>query len=443
MKICSTLLTIGFILIALSTAMAENDSGLVVGSIKLSATDWGEQTASIELTNTGEYFKFVTARVDVLFPGALIETSRSGQKMFIIQPPDKQKLEIPFIVPGNLGHGQVTVSLYDVVDTLDPQKKIPASLESLINPGIQLPSFVDQTRTFDNQFSRILILLLHRGESLQKIAKISGVKVSFALSLARYLERDGFLYKDNGVFYPAFRVIDNDDIEKLMPLIDRTVNSMYELMALNLPLYDETLERLTAEGRLTGDRSNLLDPGSVLYHHYPSILGLFLWNHLGRVFIKGGDDFGPFINSDPCQGIDNNYMYMVSGPPDNIGRGFYYNVTGPNMDGFYFGAETVKLNCTGRGMVFEELRAPIYYTYNELIAAPAMKVLSEGISGYLDKLEAGLHDVFGKEGDQGYIKGARLWSWSLVVDHLVEKLEKNNIIEKEGTGLFVMQKTDE
>ncbi len=454
----SRLITVLILIIfSVINVSADETNELKVNKVELSSTDWGQQKATIEIINNAEYFKFVAARIEVIFPDARVEARRESKKTAFIQSSDTLNLEIPFVIPGNLGKGIVNIDVYDVVDTLDQlyeslkfysqvikfKKEIPVNIDKLIEPGIQLPGFVDQTQLFDNHITRILMLLLYRGKSLEEISKLCGVNVDFTLSLARRLKENKLLRNDNGTFRPAIRVIDNQDYDKLNPSINRTVDGLYDLIVSRLPEYEQKLEQMVKEHKLTGDKNNIFDGGSILYHRFPAILGLFLYDYLGGIFINEGKEYGPYKDASPCNGMLEQYIYLVSGSSERVGNGFYFNAKGPSMRGIYFGDRVVKLNCQKRGMVFEEKDVPVYYRYDKRITDEPMVVLTEGTAPLLKNLKDDIHKTFEKDGEYAYYKGAYLWSWFLVVDRLNKKLIKNNILIPEGSGMYVLENEED
>jgi predicted transcriptional regulator len=448
------IITICISILTLSVTVSAQD--FKVSEIKLSSTNWGTQKASFDLTNLGEYFSFVVATAEVDFPGNVIDSKRFTKKVFIIQPPEIEKLEMPFIIHGNIGKGTVLINFYNVVDTLDPlfesQKfysrkfefniEIPKSLKAIVDSGLQVPSIVSLTGTFDNLFNRIVIFLLNRGKSLDEIAQSTGVEKSFVEKVASVLADEGLLDLHDSTYKPTFIVLENNQVEAFKPIIGRTVDDIYRTVTGNIHKYDSTLTALALKGLLTNDKSNVLDGGSILYHKYPVFLGLFLWEFLGSRFINNGNDILIYQGSDLCRARMGDYMFMIIGASDNVGTTFYNKLQSGNVDGFYCGATTPILKCGGRKWAFEQDNSPIYYTYNEDKINLPLSILAEGVNDHITDLEKALFDNFPDDKDKDSFRGVRYWCWGLVIDKLMDKLVENKVLEIEGKGVFLFQKTE-
>ncbi len=442
------------LLIGLSATASEPD--FKVGDAKLSSTDWGVQKASIKLTCLTEFFRFVVATAEVNFPGSAIDSKRFAKRYYIIEPPDEVELDLPFIIPGNIGKGTVLITLYDVVDTLDPllesQKfhtrefnfniKLPKPLRAMADSGIQVPSMVSRTETFDNIFNRLLMLLLHRGKSSDEIARLTGVTVGYVKKVSLALAKKGLLDLYGTIYKPAFVIIESDRAEALNPVINGAVDNIYNTITGNLVRYDSTVTALASKGVITNDRSNVLQGGSVLYHKFPTFLGLFFWELLGSEFMNEGNDFRVYEASDPCLAQLGNYMFMVTGAKDNVGTTFYNKFESTNSKGFYCGATSPILKCDGRSWSFEKENSPIYYTFNKEKIREPLSILAEGVFEHITGLEKALVESFPEDKDKDYFKCVRYWCWGLVVDRLMGRLVGSGILEQEGNGTFLMQETD-
>ncbi len=442
------------LLSGLSAAASEED--IKVGSVDLSSTDWGIHKATIKLTCLSEYYRFIVATAEVEFPGGAIDSKRLTKRSYILQPPDEVELELPYIIPGNIGKGTVLITMYDVVDTLDPllesQKfyarefnfniKLPEPIQALADSGIQVPSMISRTETLDNVFNRILILLLHRGKSADEIAQMAGVSVDYVKEMSAELAEKGLLEKSESFYKPAFVIIDNDQARVLMPAINKAVDNIYKTIVGNIGSYDSTVTALASRGIITDDQYNVLQGGSVLYHKFPTFLGLFFWELLGSEFINEGKDFRVYEGSDPCKAQLGDYMFMVTGGKENVGTTFYNKFEAPNSKGFYCGASVPLLKCDERSWAFEEKNAPIYYTFNKDKIRQPLSVLAHGVSKHITELEKVLTGNFPEDKDKAYFNGVRYWCWGLVVDKLMKKLVKNGLIEQEGNGTFLMQETN-
>lgn len=437
-------------------SLADSDEYFNVVDVKLSSTDWGIHQATIKIACLAEYYRFLVATAEVNFPGNIVDSKRLTKRSYILLPPDEVELELPYIIPGNVGDGSVLITLYDVVDTLDPllesQKfyarqfkfniKLSESAQILADSGIQVPSLLGRAEMFDNVFNRLLILLLHRGKSAEEIARMTGVTVGYITKTSIALAKKGLLVSDGTIFRPTFTFIENEKVEALIPVIEETTDKIYNTMIINIPAYDSTIEVMASRGEITNDKQNVLQGGSVLYHKFPTYLGLYFWELLGSRFINEGHSIMLFNGSDPCRGKLGEYMFMVSGPEENVGTTFYNKFMDPNSNGFYCGATEPKLICDGRSWAFEKENSPIYYTYNPEKVKKPMTVLARGVYQHLTDLEKTLVENFPDVNEKSHFKGIRYWCWGLIVEKLMKRLLDTGYLEQEGNGTFLMQVTE-
>jgi hypothetical protein len=432
-------------------------SDFEVGNINLSSTNWGMQTASINLTNLSEDYRLVVALAEVAYPEGNIESTRQSRKNFIILTPDTVSLELPFVIHGNIGNGVVTVSLFDVVDTLDQllesQKfyseefpfniTISESLKPIIDSGIYVPYFVDKSEIFDNLFSRMLLLLLHREVSAEEIARLAKTDPDYVSLEADRLMQEYYVEKSGPDYKSRVSVIEADQLKVLWPVMKKTVDGLYNVIKRNLPGYDSTVRALAQQGLVTSDANDLADGSSVLYHKYPVVLGLLLWDLLGTDFINNGQIFATFRDSDPCRAAMGDYMYLIVGPEKNAGRTFYFRMMdNEDVPRFYCGFNIPEIRCNERGWTFKKEQAPTYYIYDEEKIRMPLSILMDGSTEYTAELKRKLAEVFEKDQDRSYIHGARYWCWNVLVGDLMEKLEKTNVLAREGSGNFLMQEVE-
>jgi DNA-binding MarR family transcriptional regulator len=447
------LLFIFILTLAISAAASSED--FTVSDVSLSSTDWGTHLATIKITCLAEYYRFLVATAEVDFPGSIYSSKRITKKSYILMPPDQVTLKLPYSIPGDIGEGTVLITLYDVVDTLDPllesQKfyertynfniKLPVKAQMMVDSGIQVPSLLGRTETFNNMFNRLLMLLLHQEKSPADIAQLAGVTVEYVDNVSKNLEKQRLLEVSDNVYRPTFVFIDEKKAAALKPAIDKVADEIYDRMVKNIAAYDSAVTVMAAKGIITDDQSNVLQGGSVLYHKFPTFLGLFFWDFLGSRFINGNNEMVLFENSDPCQARLGDYMFMVTGPEDNVGTTFYNRFDEANSKGFYCGARAPKLICDGSTWAFEKENSPIYYTYNKSKTDPALTVLDRGMDPYLIDLENSLAKNFPSYKEMPRFKGARYWCWGLIVDKLMKRLIDNGYLEQEGNGTFLLQET--
>ena len=453
------------LLFLLAGGMTASSSDCQVGDVSFSSTDWGKQRAWVSLTDSSGDYKFVVARIEVSFPHSAISPKRISMSAFILEPLTTTRIEVPFEIPCNFDTGFIQFDLYNVVDTLDTllesQKllsnkyptvhALPEGLKMLLPEKIEVPAFVDKNVTFDNYFTRVFFVLLHQGKSLAEISVLSGAGADYISSLTAQLQSWQYIKQDASGPKPAFAVIDKPAIDRLRPMIDIAVEDLYKTISVNIPRYDSTIEVLASSGKLTRDKFNLFDGGSILYHKYPVILTLFLWDKLGRDFVNDGVEFNIFANSNPCNAFMLEYMYLVGADKGNTGRSLYYYQKDPDGERIYCADSEIAINCTprtgisadGRALYdwfFAENSPSTYFSYDESKVAPGLSILAHGAGTSVANLKAEITKMFSGPPYGTYFRGARYWCWNLIVTELLDKLTKGNLLTGEGSGFYILNK---
>jgi hypothetical protein len=434
---------------------------------ELSATEWGRQTARVEVQNQDEYHKFIVSRAEVAFSDFEMPTRRVTVRSFIVQPTGDSSITInvPIFIPANFGGAVCRVALYDVVDTLDElydsqkfyekeigfEKPVPDWITGIIDTGLQVPYFVDQSIRFDNHFGRLLALLLHRGMSTEEIAAFCQVNDNYVKSYGVNLASNKFLVRDGDVYRPAFAVIDADDREALRPEIEEIIVHISQEIKDNLPAYDSTLKALMAAGELTSDPQNMMDGGSVLHHKHPTVLGLALWETLGIDFVNEGQPFNIFDRSNHREAHMGDFMYLVVGPEKYKGKSVYYAFDNNQGRLFYTGCFKGPLDRDPVQSRFQKYPIdfdfgadirPVVYFYSLDKCRKPLEVLTSGIPERARALREKVDSRFAELKDTEAHRGARYWCWSLVVEGVMDRLVENKVIETEDGDVFLLRQTE-
>lgn len=439
---------------------------LEVSDVKLSATNWGPQTASIKLSNIGESFKFVLAKSEVRFVGGKYESLRTAQKAYFIEPSSNIDLTLPFDIPAGYGKIQIDIFLYDVIDTLDQifdsqrffTKSFPVefqlseNLKKQIVDEIKLPKFVEDNILFDNYFSRVLLTLIYNEKTTEEIAGLCQTDTDFIKSVLLEYQESGLIIIEGSSASINFMTIDKSKAEAISPAIDKTVNNLFEIITGNYQGYDSAVVSLVAQGKLSSDKYDALDLGTILYQKYPVTMGLLLWDIIGREFVNDGKPFNIFEGSDPCNAVMGDFMYMTVGAEDYVGDSYYYSTDEPNNIVIYFGFGQHNFQCypgyreqakQNKHVVFEfDINNPDkVYLYNPDNVVEPLSVLMDGTIEATTDLKAEMDDVFDGTFYDTNNKGARYWCWDIVVTRLMKKLENNNILEEDDIRLYRLQLT--
>jgi|WetSurMetagenome_2_1015567.scaffolds.fasta_scaffold55495_3 hypothetical protein len=452
------------ILMILLAGMAGAE-GFQVGDINLSSTNWGNQTVNVNVLNISGEYKWIAVRTQVIFSDSLLTPRRNSQKTIFMEPDLNKKLELPYEFPGNYGRGVVRVSLYELVDTLDPlyeslrffEKDIPVefpvpdSLVGLVSDGINVPMYAEKSDLFDNLFNRLFFILLYQGKSLTDIARLTGADSVFVNMTLRRLMVEGLISQTDNVYDPNFAVIDISLISKLRPAMDSTMLSIYNSITAGLPRYDSLVADYLKTGKIKNDKNNLFDPGTVLYHKYPTVIGLLLWNRLGVDFVSDGMPFNIFVGSDPCAARMAEFTHFVLGNGNNMGRSLFMNFNDNNEEGkFYCSGDSVIFNCyllSSPGVlpvVFDwavsEKNPMIYFTYNDAVTKEPLAILAGDAIGNIRNLKTKIEMELAGSKNARHIRGIRYWCWNLIVTEVIKKLETDKVLIREGSGLYMFER---
>ncbi len=442
-----------FLIIISGTGVASDFEFL---NVELFSTEWGSQTVLVNLAYHGEFHTFVSGKTSVRYEGDKVRVPRWNRANALMAPGDTIQLKMVLDVPGNFGRGTAVVSIYDVVDTLDAlleshkiyskefnfEVEIPANLKAVLDSGVQHPVFADYGQDLNEQFSQLILIFLHRGMSLDEIAQELGVRTDKVRKQVLQLAGAGYVTRSEDIFIPSIAVLGADKIESLMPEIENTAGAIYSTVKSNLDSYDDEIARMVKFGELTSDPNDLMDPGSVLHHKYPTLYGLALWDRVIPVFIYNKER----LEEDEMPDVQD-MLFMVSGHiedlndhfcvyrNDKIGRSMICgNVNEPLRQHLKFNPKSSIV----RGVSFGQGNFPVYYTYSPDKVSSAVNVLLEGswlaIEGLRDKTDAAFSNL-----DKSHLHAARYAIWALVVDQVMEMVNENNLMEKEGTGIYVFQ----
>lgn len=436
-----------------------------VGQMSFSSTGWGKQNAMIPLTSLAQDYRFVVAVGEAAFTGEASGSPKLSRKTFIVEPMAADTLRFPVEIPGNFGQGTVDIGLYSVVDTLDRllesqrffssqlkfNVEIPSGLKEFIPAGLQVPLFVARNSSFDNFLARIIAFLVHKGKSMEEIASICEADLWYVKTVATRLIDDGHLKLTPSGYKTDFAIIEEEQAKALVEPIRAAVDGLYSAIVGNLPAYDSTLKAMVTAGTLTDDPDDLFDGGSILYHKHPAILGLLIWNTLGRDFINDGQQFSIFASSDLCRASMGEYMHMVAGGDDLTGESFYHFMSDSRNEWFYCGRVSSVLPCDPNyegtrerpiNLLFGEDNPPLYFSYSVDLLRVPLSILMDGTSEHLVKLKKQVDQTFGSTDDNMLRHGTRYWCWNLVVTQLLDRLESERVLDKEGVGIYVLQRVD-
>ncbi len=457
----------GLFLFLFSVSPGLYASDLKVGDITLSSTNWGAQTASIKLSNTGEDYKFVVLKSEVITLDNESEAAPFTKAAYFIEPLSDNDFTLPVNITAGYGKIQIDISFYEVIDTLDlllesqrfftksfpVEYKISEKLKSVISDEIKFPKFVEDNEFFSNHLSQVLLTLIIDGKTIQEIADLYQTNIEFVNSMLEEYQKAGLVSSDGMTASINFMTINKKQAEAIMPSIDNAVDNLYKVITKNFAGYDSTLTVLVSEGRLSNDPHDALDLGTILYQKSPVMLGLFLWDLLGREFVNNSQPFNIFAGSDPCNAFMGDFMYMMIGAGNYVGDSYYYASMDPQNDAIYCGLGRHNFICPYNYRDLAEKKRPVrpgfdsknrdkVYLYNEDNVREPLSFMMDGTIEHLENLKVEMAKNFaGTYYDTNY-KGARYWCWDMVVTKLMKKLVDNHVIEKDDILLYRLQKTE-
>lgn len=432
-----------------------------VSDLKVSGMQWGPQKITATLTSHELDYRFIHAEAKVAFTGGLQDISRKSEMNLIISPDSIINLVIPISIPGSFGSGVVEIAIYDVVDTLDrtlPRQliysgeiqfsaEIPEAVRGLVDQGIQVPLFVEQSETFDNIFNRILPVLLSQGRTLNEISEMCNTEFSFVRQMADDMRNKGYAVKQGNVYKPTIAVIDNDKAAALESLAVSTADKLYDLYMANFPAFENKVQEMVQQKMLTDDAFDLMDGGSVLHHPHPSLTALSLWERIGKNFINGGTAFSGYRRLTLCNVEIGDFMFLAVGDSSLTPRSFYFFDNDPQGKRFISGIVDTYEKCTPQlkaggkypiNAMFPADQQPMYFSYESARCDPALTVLESGIPDFMDRLGNEFNAVWGGNADEQSSKSARYWFWSYMAERLIHKFDKDSKITPEA-NLYIFQ----
>lgn len=457
-----TNLLIIFVVLALGTASFARQPEISVGESIIPPLGWGKQVASFEITNNTGRIKFIRARVEVKFEGTYLSPYREVWSNSLLSPSETKTISVDFYVPGNFGRAKANFFLYDVVDTLDEiltgqmffeqpaflNFRIPEGMYKYVTEKITMPPRVDALPDFDHEFSRSLLLMLNDGMSVDEIARIAGTDSSLVSELLSKLYSSGYarVKKIEGISL-SFPVIKLAEAEEERQLALEMSEKLADEIQANIPAYLAVVDSLVKAGKVSADRYEFMNGGTILYHQYPVIGALLLWADLGQKFITRSAPLLIYDNTDPCMAKIPYYMYAVEGGDIFNGSQFFAMSYKKISYAYHFGDSLPDLKCRdiwarGRRVKWQGEIKPEQdyiadlYMIDTLTTGPAVDALRGKAGKLLPDLYGDLLELALKHGHQKLMYGHRYWFWNLVSTRTLEKLVDRGVVTRSGNGQF-------
>ncbi len=456
------------VLLTFTTAGCQSmprDDSLQIGDIDLSGLTWGERTVPLTVTNPSDYVRYLVISVETQFSDTadsyLAPNRRTVVKDYLV-PGEEKTLEPTVFVPGNYGDAEITFRVYDVVDTLDvlmPSYLIaeerltrsfpaPASVEPYRSHPIRLPPRVGQHPYYDNELSRLMLLLIHEGKGRSEIAQVTGADSVFVNTvLGRLIDR-GDVRQDDGQLSLAFAWIGRDQAAEFAEEAEALSDILVERIRSNVDAYWGIVDSLAADSVITTDRNLMMDRGGALYRLYPTIGGLLLWWDLGTQFITRSAPLIIWDRSDLCNSYIPTYMYAAQASDDQVGDHLYVATLSANSYQFIFSDHPPEIICPEdfilramRGQRMNERygeqdRARLIM-FDSSLVRPALEALGgEGVYRLLYDTYLSLRDKAAEYGHPRFDYGQRYWFWNLTATKTLDKLVDIGLVSPTHNGIY-------
>ncbi|MEA3297211.1 MAG: hypothetical protein U9R56_05045 [candidate division Zixibacteria bacterium] len=433
---------------------------IVVGDVDLPMR-WGTQQAVFKVTNKTEGVRFLTIEVEVQFEGSYLNPNRRVRSHFLLLPMTTEVISPTVYIPGSYGRAKATITIYDVVDTLDAllpgQKFFQQYFSMMFHPPeavfdyqqevVTLPPRVENHYVFDSEFSRIFLLMLNEGKSLEKIADITAADLVFVKETLEAMIAKRYVIMKDSTAVIQFPVITVKEAEQAKQLAERTSDSLAQMIQSNFPRYWQAIDSLVADGVMSADSNVFLNGGTVLYRPYPVVSALVLWFDLGQKFITRSAPLLIYDHTDLCNADIPFYMYAVQGGDYFNGTHFYKLSIGNNYLQIFYGDSPPHIDCDENFILQKRLGRKVRWTYSDghlpesfvvdtAVVRPALNALTGDADSLLWQTYLDLRDIAVEYGHKKAAFGIRYWFWNLVATRTLVKLTSEGIVERRGNGQY-------
>jgi len=432
-----------------------------VGQIDFPELIWGKQALEFEIVNNTDWLKFLTVTTEVSFEGSFVNPNREERKHYILEPQATLKCDPQIDIPGNYGTATLWVRIFDVVDTLDdlslgrqifeqplmmkfraPEETIPYFQERL-----SVTPMLGNDYLMDNEFSRLFMLLVDEGKSLDEIAKITGANMDFVTRIRDGLASAKYIKKQGDSLSTVVAVITNVEAKKGRKLAEKLSDQLVEKVNENMEGYNLVIDSLIKAGAMSGDSTNFYEGSTVLFQLYPMITGMYLWYGLGTVFVAGRADFYIFDQTNPCRPHLGDYAYIVHGGDFYNGTQYYDSRPTSKGINIHFGDKVPTVTCDpgyhrkvrlieGRDWNYDEEFAPESFFFDAELMDPPIRALANGALEIIGVASQDLQSIIEEHGHTNFSRGVRLWFWNLTATLATDKLVKSGFMEQLGNGQY-------
>ncbi len=454
---------VGTVMILWSVAaFAADPSEITVSEIKLPDLNWGLRTASFEVTNNTDWVKFLTVETEVTFTGHYLNPRRYSRTNYPLEPQFTKTLNPVIDIPANFGEAKLYIRIYDMVDTLDAlssgtmlfeqpftlQFHLPSGISTYLENKISVPPLAGNSHMWDNEFSRVLALLLRRQLTVPQIAKMAECDSALVARMVQQMTDLGYIIKSDSGYLFNFPIISADEAEEGRLLADKIAKRLDETVTANLKAYPMVLDSLRTAGSIAKDSNDFMGGTAVAYYQYPAVGGLVLWYTLGQRFITQGVPMAIYAGSDPCNAATRFYMYLTEGG-DLVNGHQYFSVDPSGYKlGFFFGDTYPKFNCDnavdapgqplkqGAGWSYDKEMIPEIFVIDTAAIAPAYRALLRNTDPIMTDALNDLKTIVDKYGHTKNTLGIRYWFWNMCASKTLDRMVKEGTLARRGNGQY-------
>lgn len=455
-----------FVCLVLSAFAAPGHAeDIVFNNVDIPKLDWGTQTAVFSVTNTSDYLKFLKTETKLTFQGIYLNPERVVTNSFIVLPGESRDLPLEIQVPGNYGSAELVLTVYDVIDTLDPifpgqeiyqqpfelQYEPDKEAREYLNPPLQVPPTVQESMDFDYEFARLLPFLISQGKSLDDIQDMTIAGEDYAATVLDSMVAREYMAQTPDGPEPTFPVLTEDAARKGSELADKIAGLMTDQIASNLATYPQTLDSLVKAKIAPVDSNTFMHGGTILYFTYPMVTAFLLWFDLGQEFITQPVLLDIYKNSDPCNSHIPRYMYMVQGNDSLDGVQFYHAEIEPSKFVINFADHEPPLDCVAD---YWTIRRPLMervdWSYPSTASPEPFLIDTAAVYAGLRHLRSGTPDIVARAKTElanlDLVKnpiegqfGLRYWFWNLVATRTTQALIDRGALVRRGNGAYRLE----
>ena len=461
MQIGSKLVVMTLIAVLAATTGCAQQPEVIVGKIGLPEQAWGMQTLPFDVTNNTDWLKFLIVETDVAFEGSYVNPHRVVRTNFVLEPLMKLTVDSRLEIPPNYGQLFLKIRIYDVVDTLDNlvlgkvvfeqpfsiRFPAPESVIPYFQDRITLPPLAGEHGLLDNEFSRLMLLMLHEKKTPQEIAVICQTDTTYVREVAERMVEERYLKKEADQYSVIVPIISKEYAEAGRSLADRISDRLTERLTANLANRRTVIDSLRESGIYSGDSTNFTEGGMLLYRPFPLVGGLYLWQVLGQKFVSRSQGLHVFAGTDPCNARIGPYLYLVQGGDYFNGHHFY--TADPTSGGYnsQFGDSIPKIDCkpgfdkrpVARESIdwtFTSPDHPDTYLYDSTFINPMLRAIDAGVDEILSDALTELGTINKQFYSTEPTLGTRYWFWNLTASLTLDKMIENGVITRTGNGQF-------